>query len=211
MSQWINLYRDGLKPREYSGALPRWLLITTLLLVGVLGWGLWARVQANHAETQRARLVAQQAALQARIAELSAALAKRQPDPAITAALQRAQQAVEGRLWLAGQLQVQRSTAPMSPVLLGLARQRADALWLTHIEADARAGSLRLAGRTVQAEAVPLLVQRLASEPAFAGRSFAHFQMQQPSTPEPWLMFELATRCAPGSALCAAPAVGARP
>ncbi len=196
MSQRIDLYRDDLRPVESSGELPRNLVLIGLAVVAMLAWGGWSQYQAHTAEAQRDALVAEQVDLQARSEAASQALARRVPDPALTAALAAAQQAVDGRRWIDERLRESSDEVrPFSGILEGLGRQRPAPLWLTRIHVDDAGGRLGLGGRTLDAESLPAYLQALSDEPALSGQSFGQFVVGRGATPGAPLVFELATDC----------------
>ncbi len=64
--------------------------------------------------------------------------------------------------------------------LRALARQDLDGIWLTHIVLSATGDQTRLEGRAIRAELIPLYVQDLTSEPAFAAQRFHRFEIDNP-------------------------------
>lgn len=64
------------------------------------------------------------------------------------------------------------NTAGFSSHLRALARQGFDGLWLTHISLSARGEKTWLQGESMQAGFVPVYLQSLADEPAFAEQRF---------------------------------------
>lgn len=212
MNQRINLYRDELRPFTARGELRRLLAVLAGVLVLLLVWGGWTQLRATDAVATRDALQAEQIELQARSEAASQALAQRLPDPALTAALVDAQQALDARRWIEARLrEAGASLVPFDAVLAGLGRQRPEPLWLTRIHLADAGARLGLGGHTLDAEAVPTFLQRLSTEPALAGRSFSRFEMGQGETPGAPLRFELATDCAALAAGCDANATGAAP
>lgn len=203
--QRIDLYRDDLRPREASPEFARNLALIGLAALGMLAWGTAVQWQASTSAQRLAELTAEQAALQADITAASDQLAQRQPDAALTAALVQAQFAVDGRRWLLEQLAASGDeVVPFSLLLEGLGRGRPSPLWLTRIHVGSAGAELGLGGRTVDADAVPLFLQRLGAEGGFDDREFRFFRIDRPeATGEP-LRFEMATVCAALAAGCTA-------
>ncbi len=77
--------------------------------------------------------------------------------------------------------------------LLGLARQRVDAVWLKRIRIHNGGRSLALAGSSLRPEAVPELIEQLGPEPAYVGREFQALLMQVPEEGQPIIDFALST------------------
>ena len=196
MSQRIDLYRDDLRPVEATGELPRALALLGAAVIAMLAWGGWSQYQASTTGAQRDALMAEQADLQARSEAASQALARRVPDPALTAALAAAQQAVDGRRWIDERLrESSEEVRSFSGILEGLGRQRPAPLWLTRIHVGDAGARLGLGGGTVEAEAVPAYLQALSDEPALSGQSFGQFLVGRGATPAAPFTFELATDC----------------
>lgn len=85
-------------------------------------------------------------------------------------------------------------SARFSTLLMGLARQDFDGVWLDRIEVSAAGQALALHGRTLSARNVPLLLTRLHDEPAFAGRRFGQFAIEREKGTTGPLRFHVATR-----------------
>lgn len=213
LRQRIDLYRDDLRPREPNPEFGRHLLLIGLALLVAFLWGAVQEWRAMAAGRQLAALRAEQASLQERITEASGRLSKRLPDPALSAALVEAQQALDGRHWLLARLaEAEAGGAPLSPLLEGLGRGRPAPLWLTRMRVAEGGRALGFGGRTLDPEAVPAFLERLAAEPALAGREFTHFLMERPETAGEPMRFDLATACVALEGGCEAEdRVGARP
>lgn len=72
-------------------------------------------------------------------------------------------------------------TEGFSRHLRALARQDIDGLWLTHIVLSGFGDKTRLEGRAIRAELIPLYVQDLTAETAFAAQRFNRFQIDNPA------------------------------
>lgn len=71
-------------------------------------------------------------------------------------------------------------TKGFSRHLRALARQDVDGVWITHVVLSALGDKTRIDGRAVRAELIPLYVQDLTAEPAFAQQRFHRFQIDNP-------------------------------
>lgn len=212
MSQRINLYRDDLRPFEARGELRRLLALLAAILVMLLAWGGLTQWRAAEAIAARDALSAEQTDLQLRSDTASQTLARRLPDPALTSALVAAQRAVDDRRWVEDRLrEAGTSVVPFDAVLAGLGRQRPAPLWLTRIHIADAGARLGLGGHTLDAEAVPVFLQGLSSEPALAGRSFSRFEMGRGENPGAPLRFEFATDCEALAVGCDPNAAGVLP
>ena len=72
-------------------------------------------------------------------------------------------------------------TQGFSRHLRALARQDIDGIWLTHIVLSGLGDKTRLEGRAIRAELIPLYVQDLTAETAFAAQRFNRFQIDNPA------------------------------
>ncbi len=180
MRQQVDLLRDGfieprvvLPPRQALG-LVGVVVVCMILLHGLLV------LQHMRAEKQARALAASVVMQQDALGRLRAA-----PLPGESGALQvrlaEAEAQLQRRQELLQLLRAQsRPDAPrFSAYLRGLAEQARPGLWLTHIELQQGGLALSLQGRTVEADLVPGLLQRLKSANAFVGQRFDDFRVQQ--------------------------------
>lgn len=72
-------------------------------------------------------------------------------------------------------------TKGFSGQLRALARQDVDGIWLTRFVLSALGDQTRIEGRALRAELIPLYVQDLTAEPAFAKQRFHRFQIDKPN------------------------------
>ena len=83
-------------------------------------------------------------------------------------------------------------TKGFSRHLRALSRQDLDGLWITRLVLSALGDRTRIDGRAIRAELIPLYVQNLAAEPAFAEQRFHQFQIDNPvDDDEPALTFSM--------------------
>lgn len=212
MSQQINLLRDGLEGRKVPWSA-RKLAVVVLALLVVLGlWSVLLQRQLGALKASHVQLRAEIEAGNGELQVLAKALQARAPSPSLPGEIESARQDLDGRRWLLATLRGQSQeggAVPLSPFLEGLGRQRIDSLWLTAIAIDLGGVELGLRGRVLDPQALPLYLQRLGTEPAFANRDFRLFALERPVAAAdkpalPGLDFAVATRCgAPGmEAIC---------
>ncbi|MDX1517869.1 MAG: hypothetical protein R3288_13575 [Woeseiaceae bacterium] len=72
------------------------------------------------------------------------------------------------------------NTDGFSAQLRALSRQDVDGIWLTHIVLSGQGDRTRLEGRAFRPELIPVYVQDLTSEPAFASQRFHRFEIDNP-------------------------------
>lgn len=73
----------------------------------------------------------------------------------------------------------------------GLARQRVEGLWLTHLRFADGGTNVSLKGITRKASLLPKYLQRLSAEKSFAGMTFKHLEMGRHKDKKQWLSFSL--------------------
>lgn len=88
------------------------------------------------------------------------------------------------------------TTAGFSPQFIGLARQRLNGLWLTHIELAGAQVSLQ--GVALSEELIPRYLRKLGSEDVFAGTAFQQARFERAGDGGE-LRFELRTQAAGGA------------
>lgn len=193
--QQINLYQPIFRkqPVVFSFNVLLGLCLFSLLLMGaVYGFAQW---QTDNLYRQRAELETQHDDLERRVS----AMAPQLPRPTVNKLLQRElQQLVERRNSDAGLLnmlqnRIESHHGGFSGYLEGLATQSLPEVWLTRIQVADSGMTLSLAGKTLQAEAVPRLLQRLQSETIFLGRSFQVMELVRRDELDPVLDFRLRT------------------
>jgi hypothetical protein len=81
-----------------------------------------------------------------------------------------------------------------SDYFAGLARQHVSGLWLTNVTLQNGGTQLVLKGKTNNAELIPIYIQKLAKEKAFAGLSFNVLEMSRSETDADIIVFNIATR-----------------
>ncbi len=174
--QQINLYQPIFRKQEKVFSARAMVQGGAGVLVGLLvfyAFGAWQvrGLEAQHAQAEQRRTEAL-----ARIESLRALHPERPRDAALEARVQQLTRELDARTRILSQLGsgAEGNTQGFSAHLEGLARQRLAPLWLTRIGITGAGADLRLAGSTLQAEAVPQYLQRLADEPAFSGAQFRH-------------------------------------
>jgi len=180
--QQINLYQPLFRKQEKIFSAKTMVQGALLVLTGVVlfyGYALWqtrALMAQLDSIQQRHDQVAQQTL------ELSRRYPERGKDQALAQQVETLRQQVQLRQQVVARLadRNEGNTAGYSDYLTGLARQRLPQLWLTHIGIRQGGRLLELDGSTLQADQVPLFLQRLTAEKAFAGAEFRYFTMNRP-------------------------------
>ena len=92
------------------------------------------------------------------------------------------------------------NTTGFSPQFLGLARQRLNGLWLTHVAVGASGGQIALDGVALSEELIPQYLKKLGAEAVFAGTEFGHARLQRVHEDGNQIRFQLRTVSPPPTA-----------
>jgi hypothetical protein len=176
--QRINLYTAEFRPQR------QWLtpqhclqLWGALLAIGIL----IAIAQSWHGHRLRADANALQAEVSGEQTSLEAdqaALALRKPSPALGAELDRsnAEEAAKKELLTALQAGVLSGQQGYTPVLVSLARNTIEGLWLTAIEIGG--GDVNLKGAARKADFVPVYIDKIVADSGFGPREYRSLKLQ---------------------------------
>ena len=85
------------------------------------------------------------------------------------------------------------NTTGFSPQFLGLARQRLNGLWLTHVEVSASGSQMAIDGVALSEELIPRYLRKLGAEEIFAGTEFGHARLQRINQDGNQIQFQLRT------------------
>lgn len=97
-------------------------------------------------------------------------------------------------------------TEGYAPLLRALARVSVEGVWLTRIQVAEGTGELSLSGRATRAELVPAYLERLRSEQALRGQTFARLEIVRVATPKAAAFVEFALFAGEEAAAREAPA-----
>lgn len=178
MSQQINLLLPELRPRFDWLALP---VVAGAALVGLLlllAMAVMTAMTADGLKTREVVVSNQLAALQQQVQSLGRSLGARQADTALDKQIAAARLAVSQRqevLNVIAQGDVAGSSA-YSGLLQGFSRQIVDGVWLVGFGFAQKDVEIR--GRLIDPALLPVYINRLNAEPAFAGRRFATLDMK---------------------------------
>lgn len=179
--QKVNLYTDALKPKKVLLSLTHILLMT--LLVGVLLAGVtWFKWEAG----EKAQQVAEKKAFQANEMEASVELLRQKVkrivrDEQLVATNKKLKRQLSQRQSLVQLLSssISRGNSGFSDLLVALGKQRMASLWLTRIYFGDSGARVGLEGVSTKADDLPVYLKRLRNEPAFIGRNFDVFELNQ--------------------------------
>jgi hypothetical protein len=195
MTQQVNLLQSEFSnltfPFFAETLVPALGAIMALLLI-IYGYSLW---QTWKPERELVSLESSKKSHETLLQELKKRRSNRSPDAVLAAEVQALDKTVGGKNRLLDALASHglANREGFSEHLLGLARQRVDAVWLKQIKIHNGGRSLVLAGSSLTPEAVPELIEQLGPEPAFVGREFQALLMQVPEEGQPIIDFALST------------------
>lgn len=194
--QQINLYSqlDHYIEPPLSARKQLWLLlaIAAVLLAAYL-WLLAAE------GSLRGELLARQQQFQQLQAQQQSLAAKKQQlmdDSTLARELERLRRDIEFRRLLLNSISPQQlqSGVGFAAHLQALARQHIDGLWFTEIDLLDGGQHLALRGQLRKPEYLPRYLQRLGSEPSFAGQKFSVLRMHSNAQNKALLDFEVGVR-----------------
>ena len=192
--QQVNLYTDDLRPRQGKLQAGTALSVLVLGLVAFVVAAGVVRYQESQLQAKVGTLQQQSERLQSSVEQLTSEVSARQPDPAVEAALESVTATLVRRQQLLGRVEnlIATEATGFSASLLALARQVPQGLWLTQIRLDARQGNVGLAGKAQSGRLVPVYLEKLGDEPAFAGKTFGSFRLDREEDGR-WIEFRVAT------------------
>lgn len=193
--QQINLLQDELQERK--PVLPAQQLMlaaaAAVLLMTVLSVWMTQRVHAPRAEL--ARIEAEIGSRNATITQLATLLEGRKPDPALAVEARRLERELQHLRRVAEIAMAPAAAAPLTAYMEGLGRQRPEGLWLTRITVANGGRDLALAGSALEPGLLPVYLEALGREPAFAGLTFGDLSMARSTEGQPRLDFRIAAGC----------------
>jgi len=177
--QQVNLYTDAFKPQKITLPLEHIVLLTALSILIVIAATFWVNAslaqdeQRVHKEQQRIEKMSNQ------LMKLEEKAKLLRQDDSLVAANKRLSAKLEARRQMINVLDsvVVKDDEGFSNLLLSLARQKTDGLWLTGIHVGASGQDMTIEGTTLNAKAVPAYLQNLRNESGFIGRTFTLFNL----------------------------------
>lgn len=183
MNQQINLYQAQYRPQMRIFPAGTMLRATGILLLAMLVMYGFAQHRLGNIEQELGIMALQESAAIDRLQNIGPLITS------VTGEMNWADQ-LDDSLRLLAERQavlelVQGSTfgetQGFSRHLRALARQDVEGIWLTHIILSGLGDKTRLEGRAIRAELIPLYVQDLTAEAAFASQRFNRFQIDNPA------------------------------
>lgn len=177
--QQINLYTEAFRPQKVVLSLEHILLIMgfSIVLVAVATLFLNESLTKSELRIQKEQARVEKLAGQLSILEEKAKLLRQ--DDSLMAANKRLSDKLKARRQMIDVLDsvVVKDDEGFSNILLSLARQKTEGLWLTGIRVGASGKNMTIEGKTLNANAVPAYLQNLRKEAGFIGRTFTLFNL----------------------------------
>lgn len=177
MSQQINLILPELRPRFDWLGLP---VVAATSLAGVLlvtGLALAGTWQVERLTQRDAEVKGQLQVLQQQVKALGESLGARQGDTRLPGQIEAARRAVAQRQEVLAAVATNDTSGPgFSGLLQGFAQQTVNGVWLVGFSFGR--GEVEIRGRLIDAALLPVYIDKLNEEPAFAGRRFAALDMK---------------------------------
>ncbi|KZZ18317.1 hypothetical protein A3752_17065, partial [Oleiphilus sp. HI0081] len=165
-------------------------VVTLLLLIGVSLW-------LSHSLKQEAQelevIKSKNEEMAKRLETLSVKAKRMRKDESLVAANQRLHAKAEARQRMIEMLDtvVVKDDEGFSNILLSLARQNLDKLWLNSIIIGSSGKEMHIEGITLNGDLVPEYLQKLRQEDSLLGRTFTLFELEKHEGKRHWLNFSL--------------------
>lgn len=172
--QQVNLYRGESEAVTVSGSTRALLLAAVAAVVVVLVMAGAGELYLSDVQRQRDAVADKLDAQRAELEQFRQTLSAPAVDPFLESeivSLRTQQRLLDTNLLMISRAR-QAGAQDVSDFFAGLARNRLDGLWFDAVGLSAGGSEVLLRGRTTQPALVPRLLQILAGEQAFAGRTF---------------------------------------
>lgn len=196
MNQQINLYQPIFRKQEkiFSAVTMAQIVALMVVILGaVYAYNLWSLKPVQH----------EMARIDIELERLREELAKQQTKLAANTKSQLLEDEIKN---ISRELEQKRKIEQIlsggsfgnrdgfSDYFEGLARQHVSGLWLTNVTLLNGGTQLVLKGKTNNAELIPIYIQKLANEKAFAGLSFNVLEMTRSEEDTEIIVFNIATK-----------------
>jgi hypothetical protein len=180
MTQQINLFNPAFIPKRelLTGQNLALAALALVLLIAPLSY--WSRTKAQKAAAELVAVKARQQQSQEALDALVKAAQARKPSAALLAEIDQTRQliAMRDEVLAAVGVRADLPEASFAAYLAGLARQTRDGLWLSGFSVASGGAQLSLSGKAIDKALLPQYIQRLNSEPAFAGKTFGGLRIE---------------------------------
>ena len=177
--QQVNLYTDDFRPKKVVLSLEQIILISVSVIILVVLTTLFLNASLAKSEQRIQREQERVEKLNSQLSKLEDKAKLLRQDDSLMAANQRLSAQLDARRQMIEVLDrvVVKDDEGFSNILLSLARQKTEGLWLTSIQVGASGKNMTIEGTTLNANAVPAYLQNLRQEDGFLGRTFTLFNL----------------------------------
>lgn len=177
MSRQINLYNPALLTQKQHFSVQSMLQALLLLVAGLALFYGYAQYQVQLLGKQQEESARRYAAMQERLARLSAEFSPQLTQQQLEEDTRRVEAQLAGLQELVKALAAMGNTSGYSEYMRGFARQTLGGLWLTGFSLSSE--QMSMSGGALSPELVPAYIKRLGQERSMRGKEFAALQMQQ--------------------------------
>jgi len=226
MSQQINLFNPAFQPQKKLFSVNAMVAALGVLVLGLAGAGVYAKVRVARLEAEVARGEQQVQAAQKRLEAAAAEFAPRAKDGRLEAELAGAQAEHDALQRVAGVIQRGDlgNTEGYAEYFRALARQSVEGLWLTGVTIGGAGVEIGVRGRALDPSLVPGYLARLRNERVLQGKPVGSMQIGQAAAikvrgadgkdldaPAPYVEFSLQSAATAASAPDTQAASGGQP
>ena len=191
--QQVNLYQDELRTQKLSYSA---LMLTQLSIILLVIFSAAAGFRYFQLQQHQSSLVEnqqKQKSVMADLQKIQTELSLRKKDATLVKRITNKTKELANKQKVFGILSQDEfgNTKGFIEHISGLARQRIDGLWLTHIRISEGGANIALYGTSVKSSLLPKYLQRLSAEKAFAGTEFQSLLMARQKKKKQWLNFSL--------------------
>lgn len=197
MDQQINLYRPEFRPETNAFQSMFMFQAAGILMLALVFIYVFARQGVSGIDEELEVVARQETVALERLQNVRPLITSITGEQSWSAQLEEASRTLAERQAVLGMIQGTSlgDTKGFSRHLRALARQDVDGIWITHLVLSALGDKTRIDGRAIRAELIPLYVQNLTAEPAFAAQRFHRFQIDnQPDDEGRALTFSMDSR-----------------
>ena len=189
--QQVNLYQDVLRDKKLKYSAKILLQLCLILIVVFSATVGFKTFQLQEYKTSLTEAQKTQAKLEAEKAIIESSKGKK--DIALTKKIEEKTKEIANKQKVLGILSTNEfgNANGFAGYLSGLARQRVEGVWLTHLRVAGGGTDITLKGLTTNAALVPKYLQRLSAEKSFSGMTFQSLAIGRNKDKKQWLDFSL--------------------
>jgi len=191
--QQVNLYQEELKTKQfnYSATQLAQVSVTVVVIFSLIVGVRFFQLQQE--QSALVEIKEKQKQTMASLQKIQAELTNRKKDASLSTRVTAITKELANKQKVLGILSQDEfgNTKGFVDHVSGLARQRIEGLWLTHLRIADGGTNVALHGSTSQPALLPKYLQRLSAEKAFVGTEFESLLMARQEKKKQWLNFSL--------------------